>query len=120
VLLSLRLVESCGPRPGEGVVTEVPLAVSAAFDGELCYHDAPKKLYVTLGQFSILRLERDAQLLMPVYDDCLPEKECACASCEDDPCDLFQQVQFPVDEFFPPNTAGDLDPLRTLRGGCCG
>ena len=35
------------------------------------------RLYVTLGQFSIIRMERDTQLLIPAYDYCLPEKECS-------------------------------------------
>ena len=35
-----------------------------------------RRVYVTLGQFSIVRLERDSQLLIPVYDYCMPEKEC--------------------------------------------
>ena len=59
-----------------------------------------RKLYVTLGQFAIIKLERDIQLLMPAYDICMPEKEC----CVDnsDPCALFEKFKFPVDEFFPP------------------
>ena len=65
------------------------------------------RLYVTLGQFSIIRLERDTQLLMPVYDYCMPEKECDCGSdcSQEDPCEVFRQVKFPVDEFFPPNSS---------------
>ena len=64
------------------------------------------RLFVTLGQFSIIRLERDTQLLIPAYDYCIPNKDCSCESgeCHEDPCDLFRQVQFPVSEFFPPNT----------------
>ena len=46
---------------------------------------------------------------MPAYDYCMPEKECACGGCEDDPCEIFRHVQFPVDEFFPPNSG---------MGGC--
>ncbi len=44
---------------------------------------------------------------MPVYDYCMPEKECACGSdcSQEDPCEVFRQVKFPVDEFFPPNSS---------------
>ena len=70
-----------------------------------------KKLLVTLGQFSIIRLERDTQLLIPAYDYCLPEKECV-GSSEDDPCTMFGRISFPVDEFFPPD---NLDPCEEYK-----
>lgn len=42
-----------------------------------------------------------------MYDYCLPCKDCTngCggSGCED-PCELFQNISFPVDEFFPPNS----------------
>jgi hypothetical protein len=72
---------------------------------------------VTLGQFSIVRLERDTQLLIPVYDYCMPEKECSCenSSTVEDPCCIFRNISFPVGEFFPPNTVrGEND-----FGSCC-
>jgi hypothetical protein len=56
--------------------------------------------YVTLGQFSIIRLERDTQLVIPVYDYCFPEKECE-GGTDDDPCTIFGRIRFPVEEFFP-------------------
>ena len=48
--------------------------------GELSGGDDSRRSYVTLGQFSIVRLERDTQLLIPAYDYCLPEKECTCGN----------------------------------------
>ena len=56
---------------------------------------------VTLGLFTIVQLERDVQMLIPAYDFCVPEKEC-CHDMENDPCDAFKQIRFPVNEFFPP------------------
>ena len=80
------------------------------------------RLYVTLGQFSIIRLERDTQLLIPAYDYCVPEKECSCddGRCEEpDPCQVFRQVQFPVEEFFPPNALPTpSNGYREVRA-CC-
>ena len=62
-------------------------------------------LFRSLGQFSIVRLERDSQLLVPVYDYCMPEKECSCGTGGgEDPCGIFRNIGFPVGEFFPPNT----------------
>jgi hypothetical protein len=60
-------------------------------------------VYVTIGQFSIIRLERDTQLLMPSYDYFVPDKECL-GSGDDDACTLFSRIHFPVEEFFPPDT----------------
>ena len=40
-----------------------------------------KSAYPPLGQFSIIRLERDTQLLIPVYDYCMPDKDCSCGGC---------------------------------------
>ena len=72
------------------------------FDEELILAGDVKKLFVTLGQFSIIRLERDVQLLMPAYDLCLPTKECSCGSSgPEDPCAMFERIDFPVKEFYP-------------------
>ena len=46
-------------------------------------------------------------LLIPAYDFCVPQKECIGAT-DDNPCDLFDRISFPVDEFFPPER-GDFD-----------
>jgi hypothetical protein len=116
VMLSVRLTENCEMRPCDCAVTEIPNAVRQAFCEDLtlgCPNS--RRVYVTLGQFSILRLERDTQLLMPIYDYCIPEKECDCANCEETPCELFSQVDFPVDQFFPPASAKDIDPMRLFR-----
>ena len=79
-------------------------------------------MYLTLGQFSIIRLERDTQLLTPVYDYCMPEKECPCdgGSCQEDPCELFRKVQFPVGEFFPPNAIAPRgSSYQDIKSGGC-
>jgi hypothetical protein len=40
-------------------------------------------------------------MLIPAYDFCVPTKECSCD--DEDPCDAFKKIGFPIDEFFPPN-----------------
>lgn len=85
----------------EGV--EIPTAIRSAFDEDLVFDPSQRRIYVTLGQFSIVRLQRATQLLIPVYDYCMPCKECS-ASEGDDPCTLFSRISFPVDEFFPPDS----------------
>lgn len=124
LILGLKLVDVCDCRNDCGCA-EIPAAVAACFPEELMNGGDCHRLYVTLGQFSMIRLERDTQLLMPAYDYCVPDKECPCdggGSCQEDPCDLFRKVQFPVSEFFPPNCAapkGDTT-YQEARAGCCG
>ena len=92
----------CGCLP-ENEVIEIPPCISACFDCDLTFESNCRRLYVTLGQFSIVRLERDTHLLIPMYDYCMPTREC-CTDQEEgdsDPCEIFRQIRFPVGEFFP-------------------
>ena len=109
IILGMKLVDVCECRPCDCELTEIPPCICSCFGSDLSFGSEGKRVYVTLGQFSLIRLERETQLLIPAYDYCMPEKECTCGGCEDDPCEIFRHVQFPVDEFFPPNSAA---------GGC--
>jgi len=61
-----------------------------------------RRLFVTLGQFSIIRLERDAQLVVPVLDYSIPDKECCDnPGCAEDPCEMFSRIPFPTGRFVP-------------------
>jgi len=76
-----------------------------------------KDLYVTLGIFSIVLLERRVQMLVPCYDFCVPEKDCSQTSTDinENPCEVFSHIKFPVNEFFPPRL--ELDDEQS--GSCC-
>lgn len=121
IILGMKLVEVCQCRHNDNCC-EIPPAVCACFPEELVTGGDVHRLFVTLGQFSIIRLERDTQLLMPAYDYCMPEKDCDCGcDCrQEDPCELFRKVQFPVGEFFPPNhcPAPKSVDYQDVRG-CC-
>ncbi len=82
-------------------VSGIPGAVCKCFEDDLVVSGHNRKVFVTLGLFTIVRLERSVELLIPVYDFCVPEKECV-GSSEEDPCNIFRRLKFPVDEFFPP------------------
>ena len=112
LLLDLRLVESAEPADGDAVFP-VPEAIANVFDSPLVLSGGTRRVYATIGQFSIVRLERDTQLLIPAYDYCVPSKECA-DSAPDDPCTLFSRIDFPVDAFFPPYTVSGFS--ETYRG----
>lgn len=112
IALRMNLVEK--EIPGETEQRNVPRAVLDAFDEDLVFQAMERRVYVTLGQFSIIRLERDTQLLIPAYDYCVPEESCA-GSGEEDPCTMFSRIQFPLDEFFPPDSIKETDTYRSLK-----
>ena len=101
LILSSKVTDICGCS--EQSVIQIPGFISALFDEALVLNKEKRRLFVTLGQFSIVRLERDAQLIVPVLDYSIPTKEC-CDSpggCAEDPCELFSRIPFPADQFTP-------------------
>ncbi len=105
IILDARIVEPhCKCGCGCCEINEVPPCICQLFDTDIVLGDDMRRLFVTIGQFSIIRLERDIQLLMPAYDICLPERDCSASGEGDahDPCDVFDNFHFPIDEFFPP------------------
>ncbi len=91
----------CNCCDDEFDLASVPESVCRVFDDSLILGGEQKRVYVSIGIFSIVKLERKVQLLIPAYDFCIPEKECIGAT-DDNPCELFDRICFPVDEFFPP------------------
>lgn len=90
----------------------IPESILENIGEELNLSSAGKQLFVTLGQFSIIRLERDALLHLDA-EIFVPTRECV-GSSDDDPCTLFSRVNFPVDEFFPPDTIRSGETYRDL------
>lgn len=114
--LSLKIVEADCHMTTDDEQRAIPEGILRAFHEQLVLTGTAKRLYVTLGQFSIIRLERDTQLLIPAYDYCMPDKECEGCGQSDDPCTLFSRIRFPVEEFFPPDSMQqDPEEYKTLR-----
>lgn len=75
-----------------------------------------RQVVATIGLFSIIKLARFVQLMIPAFDFCVPHKHCIAAT-DEDPCELFETIDFPIDEFFPPQKAdfpGALEDERTM------
>ena len=90
---------------------QIPAGIAQLFDEELVLSGDRRRLFVTLGQFSIIRLERDAQLVVPVLDYSIPTKEC-CENpgcCAEDPCEMFSRIPFPAAQFAPRGCDKDTD-----------
>ena len=79
----------------------IPDFVCGCFNDEFVSPRGNKGVLASMGMFTIVKLERDVQLLMPAYDFCIPQKECVSAT-DNNPCDLFERIKFPFDEFYPP------------------
>ncbi|MBQ3356660.1 MAG: hypothetical protein II875_15150 [Clostridia bacterium] len=116
MILSARLREPCAGTECETELTEVPPIVEGCFDDPLVMGGDRRRLFVTVGQFSTVRLERGTQITIPVYSYSAPTKECCDdEGCEEDPCELFSRIDFPMDAFFPDSACGSTaDPT----GGC--
>lgn len=99
------------------MVEDIPSEVSQCVNGRLSPCDE-KTLVVSLGFFSVVRIQRPAQLIVNATEYCIPEKECIVAE-ESDPCSLFKTMAFPVDEFCPP-TLNNFVPRKhdNGKGGC--
>ena len=117
MVLSSRVREAC-ECGGRDCPMQMPDWVKTMFDEDLVLQGDRRRLYVTLGQFSIVRLERDAQLIVPVMDYSIPTKEC-CDSpgCAEDPCELFSRIPFPAAQFTPKGC--DCKPRCQPDNGCC-
>jgi len=78
----------------------IPDSIASQFAGSFEGVSFQRSVTLTIGLFSIVQLERRVQVMIPIYDFCIPDK--ACTPKTSDPCELFGQIAFPVDEFFPP------------------
>ncbi len=99
---------------------QLPDTVRCCMDGEISTSADAPRLYVSFGVFSVVRIERPAQLLVQATDYSVPDKECCTADNNDSPCDLFRTMAFPTSRFRTScNT--DVQDNRGGNGGCgCG
>jgi hypothetical protein len=71
LLLCARIVDcSCGNCCDCAAVTGVPTGIAEAFDEPILFEPQTRRVCISIGQFSIVRLERGTQLLIPVFDYC--------------------------------------------------
>lgn len=96
IVLNTKLL--CNPCPPT-VICNVDCNDSQGCQDEPVIDPANRIVRTTLGLFSVIKLERPVPVLVPVYDYCIPLKECS--SNTDSPCEVFDKIAFPTDEFFP-------------------
>ena len=91
-------------------VDEIPDCVCRHLSHDLVDDRDANILTVSLGFFSVVRIERPAQYLVNAVEYCVPEKECV-LQMADDPCSLFKKMTFPVSEF----TSGCVNPQTSCE-----
>lgn len=109
IALNAKIVERCDCECNccqvpDCVMTHFEAMCGCDHDGDCCdmeNREEQREVQVSLGIFSIVKLIRNVQLLIPAFDFCVPNTECVAAT-ENDPCELFDTIAFPEDEFFPP------------------
>lgn len=101
-------------RPCHRVPRRIPDSVLNRIGGKVTDNGA-RIVLATIGVFSIVQLMRNVQMLIPSYDFCIPEKSCTFS--DDSPCEMFSRLEFPTDEFFPPNV-GESDGGCGCSGSC--
>lgn len=102
MVLSSRIKELCQCRCCEAEVVTPPQIIAESFCEPLDLSPEGKRLYVTIGQFSTVRLQRGTQIAVETCEYCAPSHGCCEEeSCEEDPCELFSRIEFPMQAFFP-------------------
>ena len=102
IVLSTKIVQTCNTNCCcEADIQQLPNCVTCCFDDGFI-PSGERSLVVTIGVFSIVRIIREVQLLIPSTKFCLPEKECKPCN-DEEPCRYFERLSFPTNEFFPPD-----------------
>ncbi len=114
IALNMRIVDSSCKLGCDSELRNIPDSIIESIGEDLVLSNQNKKVYVTLGQFSMIRLERDTQVSLENFEYFIPDKECVCSS-DDDPCTLFSRVGFPTDEFYPPDSIPPCDNYKNLK-----
>lgn len=102
-------------------IDAIPEPIRSRFDGDFVDGVGMNNVYVTIGVFSVIRMERKVQLMLPACHFCLPDKDSKPCN-NDDPCSIFGKMQFPLGEFYPyaDECRGTNDRcVHGNKNGCC-
>ncbi|MDR2655952.1 MAG: hypothetical protein LBC56_07830 [Oscillospiraceae bacterium] len=104
IALGIKILDPKDCSTNSCCLNAVPTGVCDYYDGNFNVIRAERAIYVSIGMFTIISIARRVQMMIPAYDFCLPDKSCDgdMVTSQDDPCELFRKIKFPVDQFFPP------------------
>ncbi len=115
IVLGTKIVDCTCPCTPCCECGEIPDVVANYFNGSFNVGSSTQNLYVSLGLFSVIRVERPTQLLVQATDYSVPDKECPPVQCGENPCAIFKNMAFPTSQF-----RGTTAPLGELPGGSSG
>lgn len=119
IILGTRIDCSCDDRCCCDIC-DIPETIRCTPDGEIVMSSGSPRLLISLGIFSVIRIERPAQLLLTATDYSVPDKECTPRGNDDNPCRLFRTIAFPIGQFRS-STAPQEHPKPQENGcGCQG
>ena len=95
---------------------DIPESVQEIFGETVVIGNELPTIFVSLGIFSVIRIVRPTQILVQATDYSVPDKECAPATNNDNPCALFRSMPFPVNQF----RGGSGREASTEKSGGCG
>ena len=99
---------------------DLPDVVTDCVGGNLVTNGNGPRLLVSFGIFSVIRIVRPALLLVQATDYSVPDKECTAATNNENPCDLFRTIAFPVSRFQAQCPCDNNAPVQRERGCGCG
>ena len=119
IVLGTKVSDCNCPCPcGGGEYADIPEGIRTSIGDELVTNSVGPRLLVSFGIFSVIRIERPAQLLVQATDYSVPDKECNADTNNDSPCSLFRTIAFPTSQFRGTDCLYNDTP--TTRGGSCG
>ena len=119
IVLGTKVSDCNCPCPCGGTeYAEIPDGIRNSIGEELVINSTGSRILVSFGIFSVIRMERPAQLLIHATDYCVPDKECSPATDNDNPCALFRTIAFPTSQFRGTDHPTEIPPQR--NGGGCG
>jgi len=102
ICLDVKVKERCVPYGHCCMCADnIPNRVRERFEGDFLDGVGVNSVYVSIGLFSVIRMERTVQLVLPASHFCLPDKDSTPAHDSSDPCSVFGKMNFPLGEFFP-------------------
>ena len=119
IVLDARIMDCCGKRDCDCELCEVPSFVNSCFDGELSSGDDRPPHLRHPGPVLHHPPGAGQPTAHPRLRLLHAQQGVRAGGSEEDPCAIFRQVQFPVEEFFPPNTVRMPENYEDTKSFCC-
>ena len=117
IVLGTKIVD-CNCPCSVNEYVDFPEGICDCLGGNVIVNTNSSRLYISLGIFSIIKITRPAQLLISAQDSSVPEKECVPATSDEDPCSLFNAMDFPTQRFRSASHPATPNDRNGRRCGC--